>query len=74
MRSDTAFLNSVGIEPCVLCDPSPQPVPHPRPAALRARLTKADKKLLKAMYIAWEPQPALQLRLFCGDEEDVQVA
>jgi hypothetical protein len=70
VRSDLAFLRSLGIEPCLLYEPSPVPSIHA--AEPRVRLTEADQKRLKAWGVAWDPEPALQLCLeFCGDQKDV---
>ena len=69
-RSDSAFLKSMGIEPCVIDDPAPKP---PLEEVLRQcemthvlvkeLFTKADHKWLKAMAVAWEREPAVQLPL-----------
>jgi len=73
MRGDCAFLKSVGIEPCVIGGPRPEPLPLRFPGEPRVRLTKKDIELLKACGVAWEPEPAVQLPLnFCGSQEAVQ--
>ena len=69
-RSDSAFLKSMGIEPCVIDDPAPKPpleevirqceMTH---ALVKELLTKADHQWLKAMAVAWEREPAVQLHL-----------
>ena len=69
-RSDSAFLKSMGIEPCVIDDPAPKP---PLEEVLRQcemthvlvkeLFTKADHQWLKAMAVAWEREPAVQLPL-----------
>jgi len=65
VRSDFAFLRSVGIEPCVV----DRPLPLPYPGRPRLRITGADAKWLKACGVAWEPEPAFQLPLdFCGNQ------
>jgi hypothetical protein len=75
IRSDSAFLKSLGIEGCVIDDPCPEPLPeefirlcdmtHVR---AKERLTKADRQWLKAMGVAWEPEPGFQLPMdFCGN-------
>jgi hypothetical protein len=80
MRSDSRFLRKMGIKPCVIDDLAPEPLPeefirlcdmtHVR---VKERLTKADRKWLKAMAVAWEREPAVQLSLdLCGCEENVQ--
>ena len=76
IRSDSAFLRAVGIKPCLLHDPCPEPPPeeivrlcemtHVRARDPRARLTEKDARWLKACGVAWEPEPAIQLPLeFC---------
>ena len=64
VRSDFAFLRSLGIDPCVIDRrlALPYPVgPHIRPA-------DADARCLRACGVAWEPEPAFQLPLdFCGN-------
>jgi hypothetical protein len=75
VRSDSAFLKSVGIEPCVIDDPCPEPLPLPYPEKPRVRLTEKDAQWLRACGVAWEPEPAVQLLLdFCGNHEDVREA
>ena len=82
IRSDSAFLKSLGIEGCVIDDPCPEPpleevirlceMTH---VLVKERLTKADHEWLKAMAVAWERErePAVQLSLdFCGRQETVQ--
>ncbi|MBZ5669549.1 MAG: hypothetical protein LAO04_07465 [Acidobacteriia bacterium] len=80
IRRDSVFLRKMGIKPCVIDDPCPEPPPeefirlcemtHVR---AKERLTKADHKWLKAMAVAWEREPAVQLPLdFCGHQETVQ--
>ena len=75
IRSDSAFLKSLGIEGCVIDDPAPKPpleevirqcdMTHVR---AKERLTKADHQWLKAMAVAWEREPAVQLPMdFCGN-------
>jgi hypothetical protein len=69
-RSDSAFLKSMGIEPCVIDDPAPKP---PLEEVLRQcemthvlvkeRLTKADHQWLKAMGVAWKAEAGFQLPL-----------
>ena len=62
VRSDFAFLRSLGIEPCVIDRPLLLPYPGRPPV----RLTDADARWLKACGVAWEPEPAIQLPLdFC---------
>ena len=73
MRSNSAFLKSVGIEPCVIGDPCPEPLPLRFPEEPRVRLTEKDARWLRACGVAWEPEPAVQLPLnFCGSQEAVQ--
>jgi hypothetical protein len=73
IRSDSEFLRKMGIKACGINDPCPRPLPeefirlcemtHVR---AKERLTKADHKWLKAMAVAWEQEPAVQLPLdFC---------
>ena len=80
MRSDSEFLRKMGIKPCVIADPAPQPpleevirqcdMTHVRAKEL---LTKADHQWLKAMAVAWEREPAVQLPLdLSGHQETVQ--
>ena len=75
MRSDSEFLRKMGIKACVIDDPCPEPpleevirqcdMTHVR---AKERLTKADRQWLKAMGVAWEPEPAVQLPMdFCGN-------
>jgi hypothetical protein len=68
VRSDSPFLRSMGIAPCLIDRPPPLPYfgrPH-------IRLTDADAKWLKACGVGWEPEPAFQLPLdFCQDQESV---
>jgi hypothetical protein len=64
LRSDFAFLRSMGIVTCLI----DRPLPQPYPGWLRIRITAADARWLKACGVAWEPEPALQLPLdFCGN-------
>ena len=71
LRSDSVFLRSAGIEPCVIDDPCPGPPPLHRER--QARLTEKDAKWLRACGVAWEREPAVQLPLdFCGRQEAVQ--
>jgi hypothetical protein len=64
VRSDAAFLRSLGVEACLLYEPSP--IPPSYPAELLIRPSKADQKWLKAWGVAWEPEPTVQLSLdFC---------
>jgi hypothetical protein len=73
LRRDSVFLKSVGIAPCLLDDPCPEPLALPYQTEPYFRLTKADQKWLKAMAVAWEPEPAFQLPLdFCGHQEAVR--
>jgi hypothetical protein len=65
LRSDFAFLRSMGIEPCLI----DRPLPLPYPGRPGIRITGADARWLKACGVAWEPGPAFQLTLdFCGHE------
>jgi hypothetical protein len=67
MRSESVFLKSVGIEPCVIDDPCPGPLPLLYPERPRVRLTEMDARWLRACGVAWEPEPAVQLPLdFCS--------
>ena len=79
-RSDSAFLKSMGIESCVINDPCPEPpleevicqceMTH---VLVKELLTKADHQWLKAMAVAWEREPAVQLPLdLSGHQETVQ--
>ena len=62
LRSDSVFLRSTGIAPCVI----DRPLPPFYPGRLKIRLTDADAEWLKACGVAWEPEPAFQLSLsFC---------
>ncbi len=71
LRSDSEFLRKMGIRPCLIDDPCPQPLP-PFPEEPYARLTEKDAAWLKACGVAWEPEPASQLPLdFCGNQEAV---
>ncbi len=71
LRSDSVFLRSAGIEPCVIDDPCPGPPPLPRER--QARLTERDAEWLRACGIGWEQRPAVQLSLdFCGRQKTVQ--
>ncbi len=82
IRSDSAFLKSLGIEGCVIDDPCPEPLLEEvirlcemTHVLAKGRLTKADHEWLKAMAVAWERErePAVQLSLdFCGRQETVQ--
>ena len=63
MRGDCAFLKSVGIEPCVIGGPRPEPLPLRFPEEPRIRLTGKDARWLRACGVAWEPEPAVQLPL-----------
>ncbi len=73
IRSDSAFLKSLGIEGCVIDDPCPEPLPEEfirlcemTHVLVKERLTEQDHKWLKAMAVAWEREPAFQLPLdFC---------
>jgi hypothetical protein len=57
IRSDSDFLKSAGIMPCLLDDPSPKPtLPAPEKIAIPS-LTAKDKKWLKACGVAWELGP-----------------
>ena len=70
MRSDSEFLRKMGIKACVIDDPAPKPpleevirqceMTH---VLVKERLTKADHQWLKAMAVAWEREPAVQLPL-----------
>jgi hypothetical protein len=79
-QGDREFLRKIGIEPCAIADPAPQPpleevirqcdMTHVRAKKL---LAKADHQWLKAMAVAWEREPAVQLSLdFCDRQETVQ--
>jgi hypothetical protein len=83
MRSDSRFLRKMGIKPCVIDDPAPEPLPeefirlcdmtHVRAKERRVRLTEKDTNWLKACGVAWEREPAVQLPLdFCGRQETVK--
>jgi hypothetical protein len=80
MRSDSEFLRKMGIKACVINDPCPEPpleevirqceMTH---VLVKELLTKADHKWLKAMAVAWEREPAVQLPLdLSGHQETVQ--
>jgi hypothetical protein len=80
MRSDSRFLRKMGIKPCLIDDPAPEPpleevirqceMTH---VLVKELLTKADHKWLKAMAVAWEREPAFQLPLdLCGHQETLQ--
>jgi hypothetical protein len=72
LRSDSEFLRKMGIKPCLIDDPCPQPLPPSFPEEPHARLTEKDAAWLKACGVAWEPEPAFQLPLdFCGNQEAV---
>jgi hypothetical protein len=74
MRSDSAFLKSAGIEPCVIRDPFPEPLPlrfPEEPVSASPRRTPSGS----GRGVAWEQEPAVQLSLgFCGRQEIVQEA
>ena len=83
MRSDSEFLRKMGIKPCLIDDPCPEPLPeefirlcdmtHVRAKERRVRLTEKDTNWLKACGVAWEREPAVQLPLdFCGRQETVK--
>jgi len=73
IRSDSRFLKEMGIKPSLIEDPCPEPPPeefirlcdmtHVRAAERRVRLTEKDTEWLKALAVAWEPEPAIQLPL-----------
>ena len=66
MSGDSAFLRKVGINPSPLDDPRHGPLPVWLPRKRRVRLTEKDAEWLKAIAVAWEPEPAFQLALdFC---------
>jgi hypothetical protein len=66
VRRDLAFLRSVGIAPCLIDGPLPEPLPPSCPEQAPVRLTDADARWLKACGIAWERAPESQLALgFC---------
>jgi hypothetical protein len=68
VRSDFAFLRSMGIEPCLI----DRPLPLPYPGRPGIRITGADARWLKACGITWEPEPGFQVPLdFCQDQESV---
>ena len=65
VRSDFAFLRSMGIAPCVI----DRVLPLPHPGRPHIRLTDADAKWLKACGIAWEPEPVFESPVdFCGNQ------
>ncbi len=71
LRSDSVFLRSAGIEPCVIDFPCPGPPPLHRER--QARLTGKDIDWLRECGVAWEQRPAVQLPLdFCGCRENEQ--
>ncbi len=73
IRSDSEFLRKMGMKPCVIDAPSPEPPLIPLPKERRARLTEKDAEWLKVCGVAWEPEPRFQLPLdFCGRQEAVQ--
>ena len=73
IRSDSEFLRRMGIEPCAIGDPCPEPPPLPYPEKPCVRVNEKDARWLKACGIAWEQRPAVQLSLdFCGRQEAVQ--
>jgi hypothetical protein len=80
MRSDSEFLRKMGIKPCLIDDPCPEPLPEEfirhcemTHVLVKELFTKADRKWLKAIAVAWEREPAVQLSLdLCGCEENVQ--
>ena len=80
MRSDSEFLRKMGIKACVINDPCPEPPPEEfirhcemTHVLVKERLTKADHQWLKAMAVAWEREPAVQLPLdLSGHQETVQ--
>ena len=73
IRSDSEFLRRMGIEPCVIGDPCPEPLPLRFPEEPRVRLTGRDIEWLRECGVAWEQRPAVQLSLgFCGRQEAVQ--
>ena len=69
--SDSAFLKSVGIEPCVIDDPCPGPLLLPYRLKKCFLPTEADSAWLKACGAAWDKEPTLQLHLgFCVRHEN----
>jgi hypothetical protein len=72
VRRDSEFLRKMGIEACVIDDPSPVALPLPLAEARHVRLTRKDVQWLKACGVAWEAEAAFQLSLnLCGDQEGV---
>ncbi|MGA2985369.1 MAG: hypothetical protein ABSG32_16270 [Terriglobia bacterium] len=68
-RGDRDFLRQAGIQPCLIYDPSPEPLRKER----RARFTEKDAEWLKACGISWERNPAVQLALnFCGRQNTME--
>jgi hypothetical protein len=83
IRSDSRFLRKMGIKPCLLDDPCPEPPPeefirlcemaHVRAAERCVRLTEKDAQWLKLCGVAWDQKPAVQLSLdFCGSQETIK--
>ncbi len=66
VRSDSAFFRSMGIAPCVIDGPFPEALLLPSAGGSYIRLTEKDALWLKALGVAWEPEPEFQLPLeFC---------
>jgi len=73
MRSDSAFLRSVGIVPCVVDGSLLELLLLPCPGGPHVPLTEKDAMWLRACGVAWEPRPEVQPRLdFCGHREAVR--
>jgi hypothetical protein len=73
IRRDSVFLRKMGIKPCVIDDPCPEPLPLSFPEEPHARLTEKDATWLKGCGVAWEREPAFQRPLdFCGRQEAVR--
>jgi hypothetical protein len=71
--SDGSFLKKVGIKPCVIHDPCPQPLQVPVRKERHIRFTGKDAEWLRECGVAWEQKPVVQLPLdFCGRQEAVQ--
>jgi len=66
-QGDREFLRRAGVKPSLIDDPCPRPLGQTFHGEPNVRLTKQDAQLLMACGVAWEREPAVQLRLdFCG--------
>ena len=62
-QGDCSFLKKVGIKPCVIVDPIPEPLPVPMRKDRSPRPTEKDTEWLRDCGVAWEQKPAVQIPL-----------